>query len=101
MPDTSANIIADCNIISKQQPVNYLVYKDSEYHLNTLIDILYDLYETDGFFNNICINDSRIEQFLLDIDIINKTNKGGCYIKDKDHHKHDDLLNYLLGVYDG
>jgi hypothetical protein len=81
-------------IITKLQPVKYIKYNNYELHMHTLIDVLDALNETDGYFNAICIYDGVIEDFLLEVGIINKTSRGGCYLADRDAY--EDLFSNII-----
>ena len=75
--------------------VEFFVDGDFKHSAHDMLDIIDGLLETDGFFNVICFNDKKAEEYFIKKKLTYQTAKGSCATTEKMNKKLEKFYNKI------
>lgn len=88
--------MGDIKMITKMEPVNYLIIDFNEYPLSEIIELMDILEECDGIFRTTAIGDGSLRDSLELRGVTNTNARGGSY-RGSGYRRFCDEINEVIG----
>lgn len=88
-------------LIEKTVVVKCIKNEYGEFEVHDLLDILQELEDTDSFGNRLSLDNSKMEKWFKDINLIEKSVRGSVYLKDEKVRKDifSEVYKLIYGEY--